>query len=271
MNPGILICFLLAHFIADFPLQFRKIIDLRNNKDRFKALGGNALHSGIHFVLMVLCSVQYWSIKIFLVILAVTAVHFAVDCMKAGLVLKSRLKRFSISIFLFDQLIHVLCILLFLYLARVPLPAEHLPELNVHMLKAVSLTFGQKVMLAFTLMIIGLWGVGVFIRLVLEKLNSAPRAQAIGFKLELMKTAGSPGTEDGGFIIGILERLFTMIAIVVNMPLMIGFILTVKSVARLKKFEDERFVEVFIIGSFISFISAIVAGYIIRLLEIIPY
>lgn len=55
------------------------------------------------------------------------------------------------------------------------------------------------------------------------------------------------------------------------MPLVIGFILTVKSVARLKKFDDDRFVEIFIIGSFISFISAIIIGYIIKSLNVIPY
>lgn len=73
-------------------------------------------------------------------------------------------------------------------------------------------------------------------------------------------------------IIGILERLFIICAIVLGiaqntqMVQIIGFVLATKSVARFKEFDDRDFVEYFIIGSFISFTSAILIGVAIRAL-----
>jgi len=39
----------------------------------------------------------------------------------------------------------------------------------------------------------------------------------------------------------------------------------------MKKFDDDKFVEIFIIGSFSSFIPAIIIGYIIKALTILSY
>ena len=74
------------------------------------------------------------------------------------------------------------------------------------------------------------------------------------------------GAKNGGFIIGILERTFILVIMILNQPSIIGFVLAVKSVARFKKLEDENFAEYFIIGTFISFIIAIIGGRVIYLL-----
>ena len=46
--------------------------------------------------------------------------------------------------------------------------------------------------------------------------------------------------------------------------MMIGFILTIKSVVRFKKLSNDSFAEYFIIGTFLSFIPAILCGVIIK-------
>lgn len=76
------------------------------------------------------------------------------------------------------------------------------------------------------------------------------------------------GAPNGGFIIGILERIFIVISIIIDYPMMIGFVLTVKSVARFKKLSNDSFAEYFIIGTFLSFIPAILVGLIIKWLII---
>lgn len=116
------------------------------------------------------------------------------------------------------------------------------------------------------LLFIALWGVGVLIKILFKGMDLKEYEKAIKLKPELKAPYRDEGADDGGFLIGILERMFIIASIIFNMPLVIGFVLTTKSIARLKKFDNDRFVEMFIIGSMISFISAIVIGYFIKLL-----
>lgn len=272
MNPGILISLLLAHFAADFPLQNKKIIELRNSSDMTESLFGNGIHTGIHFIVMFILVLPYWSIRAFLMVIAISIYHFSIDYLKTKGINQLFADKHSISVFLLDQIIHIICIMLTVFLLSTPSPVKYLRnnsgdelvEAFVNSMKTVNC--GQKLLLVLTLLIVGLWGVGIFIRIVMEKLNSISDRNEIQTEKEAGQVSNTLGPEYGGFIIGILERLFTIIAMTLNMPTMIGFILAVKSVARLKKFEDERFVEVFIIGSFISFISAISVGCLIALL-----
>lgn len=66
--------------------------------------------------------------------------------------------------------------------------------------------------------------------------------------------------KQGGFIIGILERVLILCAFMIHQPMMIGFILTAKSIARLKKLNEDKFAEYFLIGNSLSFLFAIVCG-----------
>lgn len=129
----------------------------------------------------------------------------------------------------------------------------------------LNITYNGKLILSFTLLVIGLWGIGIFIRVVLGSISLKSSGVEPDIKV-VSKDNINGGAMDGGFIIGILERIFIISSILLNIPLVIGFILTVKSVARLKKFENDKFVEVFIIGSFISFVSSIVIGYMVKAL-----
>ena len=70
--------------------------------------------------------------------------------------------------------------------------------------------------------------------------------------------------EGGGFTIGVLERSIIILALLLRQEGLIGFLLAVKSIARFKKFNDDCFIEYFIIGSSLSLLAAIVAGWVIR-------
>lgn len=277
MSPGAFFSLLFAHFFADFPLQFNSIIKMRYSNDRKVSLLGNALHGCVHFIVSIISISYFLSWKMVFIVLAITLAHMILDFIKSAIIIKHPFWKYSIGIFLADQSAHLFCIFLsFTMLSAAPAGLPPLVTMKDNLLVIAgisfdSVTYAQKLILALALLAAGLWGVGAFIRLVLNKMVLMPYKDAINLKLELINLNKNEGAADGGYIIGILERFFIIVSMVFDMPLVIGFILTVKSVARLKKFDDERFAEIFIIGSFISFISAIVTGYCIKALHIIPY
>ena len=276
MSFGVLICLLLAHFVADFPLQSKKILNLKKSSDLKQCLLGNTIHAGIYFAVALVSVIYYWSSSILLIVLIISLLHAFIDCIKSFAIYKKPFLNYSTKIFLIDQIIHVLGIWLVFYFVNMKPPVSL--SIKTYMNKIVSdfktmaagITYNQKLLLSFVLLVIGLWTVGVFIRILFNGMKFKENKGAINLKLEIITFNKKDGADDGGFIIGILERLFIIISIELNMPLVIGFILTAKSVARLKKFDDDLFVEIFIIGSFISFISAIVIGYIIKMLIMVP-
>jgi len=130
------------------------------------------------------------------------------------------------------------------------------------------LTYQQKILLALILLVVGLWGIGIFIRIFFNYLQFKPYKKLINSGFQISHIKNEAGAQDGGLYIGIFERLLIICSIVFLKPEIIGFVLTTKSIARFKKFDDDAFVEKFIIGSFISFISAILIGILIKSLII---
>lgn len=277
MNLGVLLLLLLAHFVVDFPLQSQKIINLRNNDNWKMSLAGNSLHACVYFVVSLASVIFYLSYNIFFIVVITSLLHGIIDFIKSLAILKKPFRKYSVIVFLCDQAIHLAIITFVFFLIDKNPPVSSLIKNQIDEIVAIfsqsvyGVTFNQKLILVFILLLIGLWGVGVFIRIYFNGIKLKEYAGAINQKIELVMYNKKDGADDGGYIIGILERFFIIISIVLNMPLVIGFILTAKSVARLKKFDDDRFVEIFIIGSFISFISAIIIGYIIKSLNVIPY
>lgn len=272
LNLGALFCLLLAHFISDFPLQFKKFLKLRNSTNWKTCLTGNIVHGSVHFVIAFILTSYFQSSDIIIAVCIISVLHILIDFTKSLIIIKYPFFKYSIGVFLFDQLLHLLIIFSTLYLTSVsPLlifPVKTIWSSITQFLKypAVDVTYAEKLVLVFILLTAGLWGVGVFIRIFFANMAFKPYKKAINLKIEIINYKENYGAADGGFIIGILERLFIITSIVLNMPSVIGFILGAKSIARLKKFDDDRFVEMFIIGSFISFICAIATGYTIKAL-----
>ncbi len=275
MDFRVLFCLVLAHFIADFPLQLKTIVKIRSSTLWGKSLWGNFLHACIHFFVSLIFLMRFWSLYTFILVFILSLLHGLVDYFKSWIILKKPFLKFNAILFLLDQTIHILLIMavLICFNGKVlvsPSIENSLAQLVSSFNRSASaVTFNDKIVLSFVLSVIGLWGVGVFIRLIFSGMNSKRGLAAPEPELKLSNK--NEGASDGGFTIGLLERIFIILSILMDMPLVIGFILTVKSVARLKKFDDDRFVEMFIIGSFISFISAISVGYLIKALLTLPY
>lgn len=277
MNWEILFCLLSAHLFCDFVVQSKKILNLRYSSNFHKRIKGNLLHACIHYLVSTLIIIGFYSFSpaLFIILILYSFLHGLTDYLKADLIVRKAKFKNSLSLFLGDQLVHVAVIFLFSLKIGAFSSDDLLTVLLRHfgstgfLASFASITYGQKLMLAVAIVIAALWGVGVFIRMFLSGVKGRSDIDKnIGNHMESL--AYNRSTPDGGFIIGIMERFFIICSIALNMTQIIGFLLATKSIARFKKFDDDRFVETFIIGSFISFSCAIVAGVIIKALNIIP-
>ena len=95
---------LLAHLIADFPLQFTKLFRLK-----IKGIKGTILHGSVFGILAIVFSLPYLTsprVGIFIIFLWVF--HIFTDWLKIKLI--NRYKRDDLTLFLLDQMLHVAAI-----------------------------------------------------------------------------------------------------------------------------------------------------------------
>jgi hypothetical protein len=87
-----------------------------------------------------------------------------------------------------------------------------------------------------------------------------------------LKPIGEEGIEtdereyNTGRLIGILERIFVFIFVLLGQYTAIGFILAAKGVARFQDFKSRTFAEYVLIGTLLSTLFAMIAGYLVMLL-----
>lgn len=294
MDVSFLFIIILSHLLFDFVFQNKFILNLRfpkykpctpnNLKKRNylillrKSLLGNALHSVIHLVGIYIVSALIYLIigqPIYIPVsqvLIISISHFIIDELKSLLYLRNTNIIKNIWIFWLDQLFHLAVILIIFSLYNNINIIDVLREKLYIYPTAFSLS--EKILLVFINIFTATFGVGIFIKILLSHLSSnntktdsknynwSQNIQVINKDtLEENNDAGAP---NGGFTIGLLERTFILLSMLIDYPMMIGFVLTVKSIARFKKLSNDSFAEYFIIGTFLSFIPAILCGVIIR-------
>lgn len=278
MGFSIILIFLISHIVYDFVFQGEKIINLRfpggiyTKEKLYLTLKGNGYHCLYHLVgtlilFFLLCKTKGQAIPIETTLLVIST-HFIIDEIKSLLILKKPYLKESLKLFLFDQLVHVITILIFnsknisLYIILNE-KLYNFPE---------QLNFIEKILIAILVSLISTFFAAVFMKMFIYNLNCTvyKHLSTKDFYIPTPSDKHSCGAKNGGFIIGVLERFFIILVIALQQPSMIGFVLTAKSIARFKKMEDESFAEYFIIGTFISFIFAVISGLIILELGIIP-
>lgn len=280
MNYGVLLCILLSHAAADFILQSDSIANMRNNYNMKIFLRGNFFHFLIVLITMYICTLyylyNYFSFYLIRCIFYIAILHFFIDLNKSFLISTRPVLKYNIFCFIFDQIVHIIVIYIFSILISINLSGY---KFSINLFKSIlfsnikvkdiNLTYNEKLVFSAFLFIVAVWGVGIFINLFSKELKNKKFISTIskGDKIEDNFLCNT-GALKGGYLIGILERIFIIIAIVLLKPEFIGFVLTTKSIARFKKFDDDSFVEYFIIGTFISFICAILLGVAIKNLNI---
>ncbi|MGL5151583.1 MAG: DUF3307 domain-containing protein [Clostridium sp.] len=283
MEFSIFLILTLSHFFFDFAFQGKNIINKRfpleeyTTKDKKASVKtticGNLIHAFFHFIgsitLLKLSSLvtneeRFFS---FFSVLIIVGIHFIIDEVKSVLVLWNLKLRDNIFIFLGDQFLHLISIVAVVYSLK----------FNVFITQAIeglingNVNFLEKGVIILILFVILTYTVGIFIKTYIAYLSYGDKGLVLDESPKgIVDMCGKSITKDvqgaknGGFIIGVLERIFIVISIMINFPAMIGFILTGKSIARLKKLSNDSFAEYFIIGNFLSFIPAILIGLVIN-------
>ncbi|MFW5996227.1 MAG: DUF3307 domain-containing protein [Halanaerobiaceae bacterium] len=248
---------ILAHVLADFPLQFDKISRQKKNSLLYLLF-----HVFIYFAVSLLLTLPYFSPLLLLYLLLLVLIHGLLDMFKIFLE-KMVGENYGLEIFLLDQVLHIGII------------AAFIPRLQnfsspwllwgfSDMVSSVTSFIGShyfynfnfaSLILALAVLIFNFKGGTIFVRNLLRKYKS---------------DIGSQG--DKGQAIGNLERLLIIAFVVFGVYSLIGFMFTAKSLIRFKEVDthpEKEFIEYYLIGSFSSIFLGFVSGYIIKQLLVL--
>ena len=289
---------MLSHILSDFVFQGNLIKELRfatnfNEKKSKKlilisikkSLKGNLLHVGIHaittIILLFLVSwfQSYENTKTLLnsfsheelirIIGFVLLIHFIIDMGKSLCISYYPSMQKNIFMFLVDQFLHILSITFFLHPLFMSYIVQSFAQ-NTMISGLQNMSTINKLLLSMILILIVTVVTGIFIKIFMDHMDEKNRFKTKINQSDITITQKSVNGEikKGGFIIGILERLIILLAMITSQPVMIGFLLTAKSIARLKKLGEDKFAEYFLIGNSLSFFSAILIGLLFQILII---
>lgn len=219
---------ILAHLIGDFILQPVKwVVHKESNKITSKYL---YFHVLLHFALSMLL---LWNLNMWHIALAIALGHFGIDLLKlyTGPLFKNK----SVPFFI-DQALHIMLIYICVFYGNL---------------------YGKTAMLVQHID----WYLVTAIVFV-----TYPAAIIMGKILERMSNqieTDHKSLPNAGKYIGIIERLFVLIFIVIGRWEVIGLLIAAKSVFRfndLKERNNRKLTEYILIGTLVSFGLAILAG-----------
>ncbi len=235
---------LLAHLLADFPLQTDAVV-LGKRSRKLPYLEHGAIHWAVLIALLFFFSnTLLWSTAAQMLIAGYIVFHLAVDVSRNWLV-ERKIFRDSTELFLLDQAFHVAAVVAFSwFLTRfrwsdVNAAVGWSDALQLHVLM-VAVVYAAVI-----------FGGGYLVRYLTRPLTR---------QLSDSKEESAADIPNAGLYIGWLERFLVLTAVLVQSPAMIGLILTGKSIARFPKLKEERFAELFLIGTFLSISLALLGG-----------
>jgi hypothetical protein len=275
-----------AHVLADFFLQSSLLVKQKKEKStRIKAL---TTHTGIHLLLYFLFLLPFfirenqWSLSAVLiftaVILSIAAIHFIIDFIKEIISAKVTSQKHHALIFVLDQLLHVISIVLILRSFQVVTFAmpELLEGIYAYLFYGISLTQLETMLALGILVMVATYGTSYFLAIVLK--NLAPEDSVINTKRERQekkendRVTGTITTTEVSFAyprqnknigryIGMLERILIIILVVNQALTSITILVAIKSITRFRQFEDKRFAEYYLIGTLFSIVIAVCLGF----------
>lgn len=234
----ILFVILTAHFLADFTFQSSELA--AKKEVEFKYL---LKHSLIYLIVVACAFLLCLPLKTAcLPCIIVVVSHFLIDHIRC---LVDRRWANSISkfaTFIIDQLLHtgIIVAVCFFFCTK---------ESSIFS-KLLEYKWGTKAIVHLLIAVLLLDVSAVFIKKLFAKLNFDKNNTANGTVITTSATCGR--------IIGKLERLIIMVLVLNNQLSGIGFVITAKSLARFKQFEDPDFAEKYLVGTLTSTFIAVV-------------
>ena len=243
----ILLAIYLAHLLADFIFQSSRLVEQKLHGK----LSGYLLHGLIHYVTSILLvgffvHASAASLRTYLVLLALSAIHLLLDAAKIRLTARGLLRNDALA-YASDQLIHFFTIVFAAWLL-----APGLALTQLFAFAGLSRAIQTK-WFAVPIIYIGvIFGGGYLIR-------DLTRGMAESIKSQSPRESGEE-LQNAGLYIGWLERFLVVTALLLHSPATVGLILTAKSIARYPEFKSKRFAEYFLIGTLLSISIAILGG-----------
>ncbi len=195
MNSALLWRLLLAHVVADFPLQPDALIAAK------RKAGGLVLHTGIFAIAAAIATKDYLDASpIITALAAITVIHGLTDWGKVTIV--KLLKRDSLWLFLGDQAIHTGSIIIIAYILRFRTvePVQIYPPLTIG--------------------IIAIWTVPIIIELMRSELSK----KYLEPYSKLGKTFGKLGMlERAGLFIAGFQTGWFLLCCIITIPRIIGW------------------------------------------------
>ncbi len=224
-----LIRLLVAHLIADFILQTKKMVSTK--KWFSKAM---LLHIGILFIITLLFSQNL------ILSITISILHYITDGFKMELL---KTKKYSeTKLFILDQAIHLLVILIcWAYYFNI------IPKL------------GNVLLLPFT-------NFNISLLLFSYILVTTPYGYFIGITTKRFqnKTNDETLADQNGFYIGIFERLIILTFMILGQYSAIGFLITGKSIIRYSAKNEDIKSEYVLLGTMISYGITIITGIVVK-------
>jgi uncharacterized protein DUF3307 len=236
----------LAHLLADFVFQTRRLVE-EKARGRFFAY---LLHGLIHyfsaiFILGFFVRGSIVDLRTHLVVGGLVLVHVLIDLAK----MRGGAKRIGRGprAYVVDQLAHFLTIALAAWLV---LPGISFYDLALLLQNLRSM--GNKVLVVPVIYLAVIFAGGYLIRSLTRSMAETMKAEELPESREQLQNAG--------LYIGWLERFLILTALLLKSPAAVGLILTAKTIARYPEFKSARFAEYVLIGTLLSVALALLGA-----------
>ena len=230
MNSTLFLSLVLAHIIGDFYLQTDECCKQKETR-RFKSwfLYVHAIIIGLlSWIIVPSCNFGLWA-------LLIAVSHFAIDAVKIHCPK-------GLWSFFIDQLLHLGILIT---IPNIYEPAKELP------LQMIDFSGSFSMLLLILAILLCMKPANILIKLVLEK-------------YQVGESESCNNIKNAGALIGNLERILTIVFVLLGQFEAIGFIVAAKSILRFKDTDTAK-TEYELAGTFLSFGIAILCGLMSRI------
>jgi len=237
---------MIGHLLGDFYFQPDSMAE-EKKKSFWITLLHCFIYSVIMYIVLALMTGQLFS-YISLALL-VGVLHLGVDSIKYIIHKVGKLEKYQLVVFIFDQIIHIVLLMIVAYMYTIKIDISWIPEIPEYIVNGI----GGYLVVACAFLFCGK-PAAVIVSLVFSMIphtiqNSQGDEKEENEKQEEIKI---------GSWIGILEREIMLILGLLGEYGAIGFVIAAKSLARHNQFNIPAFAEKYLIGTLVSSLIALI-------------
>lgn len=260
----LLIC---GHLIGDFYFQSQKMAD--GKKQDEKIIYIHVVLYGLAVLIMLLPILNFrlfWMVFLFVVVS-----HFIIDLAKNNMTVKTAQNSFvAKNIFIYDQIVHIAILIIFasIYANNNVIALSKVGVFLFAFYKQLNMSISPSELLRLVIVFLIICKPA---NILIKEINSKDKIILDGpnyYKTNDQKQdkkTKEPEYVNAGKLIGILERILTVILVILNQYAAVGLIFAAKSLTRYDKITKEpSFAEYYLVGTLLSLLIAIGAVLVVQ-------